>query len=329
MKPDPQPLEFISLPRIARAFYFEPIAIEESAMLAVHSYLWPRITGQIEMPTTFSGPALGDPNSNKNSGVAAHTRRTMAAPITIGGGWSGTPLTVTDPRYYWSIDGRADVAVVPINGMIMKGASGFQEMCMGAVSTERVAHALNQAAAAKEITKVVLDIGSPGGQTTATPELGALIKSITAMRGKTVYAFTDSHAASAAYWLASQADEIIMTGSASVGSIGTYLAFLNPKIAMQMQGVSLELFKAGTHKGLGLPGNDLTQADREYLQGKVNDLNAQFLAAVKSGRTKASDHALSSAAMYPGISSTPAASAIKHGLADGIVSGWDEFISLL
>jgi len=305
-------------------FYAEPLALELSTMWTIHSWLWPRVTGQVIDPLSLQEPqaAEGKEKPIMQPGAGAHMRRQLAAPATTGGGWSG-PLVVTDPRYYWTIDGRADTAVIPINGMIMKGAGGFQESCMGAVSTERISHAIGQAVAAKEIKNIVFDIGSPGGRTTFIAELSAQVKEATQVRGKTVYAFTDSMTASAAYWIASQADEIITTGSASIGSIGTYLAFLNEKVSMQMKGVQMEVFKQGTHKALGLPGMELTQDDRAYLQGMVNDINAQFVGAVKVGRSKVTEEAVTDAKVYPG------AAAIKQGLADGLVASWDEFTTLL
>ena len=326
MKSNQAAVEYINFPRIAQMFYMEPIALEESHMLSVHSYLWPRITGQIQPLDTVA--AAENPKPYQGKGLAAHTRPTRAQPSFTGGGWDG-PLVVTDPRYFYTLDGKPGTAVIPISGMIMKGASSFQESCFGAVSTERIQHALNQAASDKSIKTIVLDVNSPGGQVTGVAELANNIKQVAATRGKTVYAFTDQMAASAAYWLASQANEIITTGSAQLGSIGTYLAFLNENVKMQTQGVKLELFKSGTHKGLGLPGNDLTQQDRNYLQAKVDDLNAQFVAAVKLGRPHISADALTHAAMYPGISTTKGASSLAHKMADGLVSSWEEFVSLL
>lgn len=319
MKPTPQLTEHISLPHIARRFYFEPIALEEAAMLSVHSYLWPRVTGQVAAETVIA--AASDQNSIK-SPWSPHTRRSIAMPGMNNNGSA-------DPRYYWSIDGREDIAVIPVNGMIIKGATFLQEMCMGAVSTERISYALDQAMAAKEIKNIVFDMNTPGGVVTGIAELGAKVKAASAMRGKTVYAFTDGMSASAGYWIASQANEIHTTGSAQLGSIGTYLAFLNEKVSMQMKGVSLELFKAGTHKGLGLPGNELTQADRSYLQARVDDLNAQFTSAVKAARPKISEDALQDAAMYAGISSVAGASSLDHRLADGLHASWEDFISVI
>lgn len=319
-------VEFVNFPHLARQFYLEPIALEQSAMLAIHAYLWPRITGEVETMQAISAADNAKPYSV--GGTGAHRRPTLAAPATTGDGYF-TPRVVTDPRYFYTLEGKPGVAVVPINGMIMKGASSFQESCMGAVSTERITHAIAQATADKNIKTLALDIGSPGGQVTGISELAQMIKSFGSSRGRNVYAFTDTMAASAAYWLASQANEIVMTQSAQVGSIGTYLAFLNENVRMQTQGVKLELFKAGTHKGLGLPGNDLTQADRAYLQSRVEDLNTQFVSAVEAGRPKISQDAVTHAAMYPGISTMSGASALDHRMADGLVSSWEEFVSLL
>ena len=314
--------EIINFAHVARSFYFEPLALEESAMLACHMYLWPRITGKVNDSAPLVESKEAGVQNVKMTGAMAHMRRQIAMPAMQSNG-PFAPPTILDHNYYWTIDDKPGVAVVPIYGMISKGASPFAESCMGAVNPDRVTHALNQAAAAKDISKIVLDIGSPGGRTTATPELASLVKQITQMGGKTVYAFTDTQIASAAEWIASQADEVIMTGSAAIGSIGTYIAFLNPKVAMQTQGYSLELFSQGTHKGLGLPGRDLTQADRSYLQGTVDKLNVEFTSAVKQGRPKASEEALRDAKMYD------AKDAIAHGLADGLVSSWEEFVSLI
>lgn len=311
----------ITLPHLSRAFYMEPIALEEGTMLSVHAWLWPRVTGQIESPLVISAAAAGS-----NSIIpewSPHTRRTMLGPTRSENG------NIIDPRYYWSVDDRPDIAVLPVSGMIMKGAGFFQEACMGAVSTERISYAVQQVAAAKEVKNVVFDVNSPGGVVTGVNELATQVRDLAAMRGKNVYVFADQMVASAAYWLASQADMIVTTPSAQVGSIGTYLAFLNEKVKMQTQGVNLELFKSGTHKGLGLPGGDITQENRAYLQARVDDLNTQFVAAVKAGRPKISAGGVTHAAMYSGVSTVAGASSINHGLADGIVANWDEFLKMI
>lgn len=314
-----------SYPQIFRAFYGEPIALEEGMMLSIHGFLWPRFTGAVNDPVFSTEAAQKDqpaPASNRMGGGMAHMRRQMAAPEMVSNG-PYSPPTIVDPRYYWSADGRADVAVIPVNGMLTKGAGTFSEMCMGAVNPDRISHALGQAIAAREVKTIVFDGNSPGGRTAFMPELAAQIREAAQTRGKTLYWFSDEMTASAAMWLASQCNECIITPSAQLGSIGTYLAFLNPKIAMQTAGYTLEMFSQGTHKGIGLPGRDLSQADRAYLQAIVDKANAGFLADVKLGRPKASEEALRDAKVYDGPD------AVKHGLADGLATSWDDFLSLL
>jgi signal peptide peptidase SppA len=314
-----------SYPEIFQKFYLEPLALEAGAMFTCHQYLYPRLTGQIHdnvFETEAAQKNQAPPASNRMPGAMAHMRRQLAAPEMQSSGPFSPPVVI-DARYYWSADDREDTAVIPLVGMISKGAGPFAEMCMGAMNPDRISHALDQAMAAKEVKNIVLDVNSPGGRVTYIPELAAKIKQAADTRGKTLYAFSDQTTASAATWLATQVNEMIITPSASVGSIGTYLAFLNPKIAMQMQGYALELFSKGTHKALGMPGRDLTQADREYLQAGVDKVNAQFVEAVKTARPKASEESLRDAKMYDGRD------AVRHGLADGIVGSWDEFLSLL
>lgn len=308
--------EIINFHHVARAFYYEPLALEESTMLACHMYLWPRITGKVQDSAPFVEAKQPGQNDVKLA-LAPHMRRQMAAPL------YDRDCNMVDENYFWSVEGKPGVAVIPLNGMIMKGASSFAEACMGVVNPDRISHALAQAVANSAIRQIVFDMGSPGGRTTFTPELAAQIRAAASMRGKTVWAFTDTMIASACEWMASQCNEVVMTASAQIGSIGTYLAFLNPKLAMDREGMKLELFSRGTHKALGLPGRELTHADREYLEAMVDKLNVEFVAAVKAGRPNVSEEALRDAKMYDGPD------AIKHGLADGIVSSWDDFMSLL
>lgn len=312
-----------TFPELFRAFYLEPLGLEENAMLTAHYYLWPRLTGKVNVPAMLAEDPQPDrppPASNRMSGTMAHLRRTIAGPEV---NWSGDGPFIKDERYFWSVDGRADTAVIPLYGMISKGAGPFAESCLGAVNPDRIAHALGQALQAKAVTNVIFDVGSPGGRTAFIPELAAMIREATETSGKTLYAFTDEMMASAAVWLASQVDEVVVTPSARVGSIGTYLAWLNPKVAMDKEGYKLELFKAGTHKALGLPGTDLTEEDAKYLQGTVDKINGEFVAAVKNARPMATEEALRDAKVYDGWD------AVKHGLADHVAASWDDFISAL
>jgi ClpP class serine protease len=51
-----------------------------------------------------------------------------------------------------------------------------------------------------------------------------------------------------------------------------------------MNGLRVELFKSGRHKGMGQPGTSLTDEQRALLQSRVDVIGKRFRADVCSGR---------------------------------------------
>ncbi|GAA5139363.1 hypothetical protein GCM10023213_19910 [Prosthecobacter algae] len=296
----------IQLPLIFQAFYCEPMALERGHFYSLHNFLLSRMAG--------GEGDLMQAVPQEKPGKFGHQRASIARPALMASG-------EVDGRYYFTAQGRKDVAVIPWNGVMAKNAGFLQEACMGMVSHDRLSHATQQAMAAPEITKIVFDIGSPGGQVVGTPELANLIRM--AGESKATYAFVDYMMASAAVYAGIQAQEIYMTPSASIGSIGTILGVLDDSVRMEKEGLKLELFTAGKHKAIGRPGQQLTADDRKYLQETVNNANQQFVSAVKTARPGVAKEVLTDAKMYTGEQ------AVKLGLVDGLVSGWEEFIDLL
>lgn len=303
-------------PRIFQEMYCEPLCIETAVFHSAHAAIWPRIVnGQgLDVGTPFAtADGRAKPNVSNYTG-----RRAGKAGPTVD--WKTG--AIVDPRFYYSPEGRADIGIVPVYGILAKNASWMEEACHGFSDINAISHAFGQVAAAKDVKHVVIDLASPGGQVTGIREIGNMVAAITAMRGKTVYAFTDERCCSAAYWIASQADEIYGTPSATVGSIGTYLAWLDESVRMQMEGVRLEFFGAGRHKGMGLPGKPLSHEDRTLLQARVDEINGWFTSAVSSKRPKISDDTMQ------GQTFTGEQSVGVH-LLDGLVNDWSEFLALV
>ena len=172
-------------------------------------------------------------------------------------------------------------AIVPIVGTILNKTSGLEAMC-GGFSCQDFRQTLRGVAADDSVKNIVLNISSGGGIITGVPEAADLIAQVAKV--KPVYAYTDDVIASAAYWLASQANGIFASKSAEVGSIGIYMALLDTSAMFQMEGVKLELFKAGTNKAMGLPGTSLTDDQRTILQASVDKAYQQFTAYVNAKR---------------------------------------------
>src|SRR5439155_18801629 len=108
------------------------------------------------------------------------------------------------------------IAVLPIHGVIVPRAGMFSDVS-GATSAEGLTARFNSAMADPRVRAIALDLDSPGGAVQGIQELG---DAIYAARGtKPIVAVANHLAASAAYWLASQADELVVTPSGEVGSI--------------------------------------------------------------------------------------------------------------
>ncbi len=85
---------------------------------------------------------------------------------------------------------------------------------------------------------------------------------------------------SGAYWVASQCDAIYVTPSARVGSIGVILPVIDTSEALRSNGIKVEVFAAGKFKSAGTPGVPLTDEQRAWLQTGVEEIAADFRAAV-------------------------------------------------
>jgi len=176
------------------------------------------------------------------------------------------------------------VGVIPLQGVIGKSLSPLDKMT-GAVDLNDFANALHDYEEDEEVTTILIDISSPGGTVTGVEEVGMML----AQSKKATVAFTETEMASAAYWIGSQADRVVATPSATVGSIGVYMAFADVSKAYESMGVKMEVIKSGTLKGAGIEGTSLSEAQRADLQEQVNAIHADFRSAVKGKRSSVSD----------------------------------------
>lgn len=176
------------------------------------------------------------------------------------------------------------VGVIPLKGVIGKGLTRLESMT-GAVDLNEFEDSLDEMEDDEEVTVIVIDISSPGGTVTGVEEVAERI----AKSKKRTVAFTNSEAASAAYWIGSAADRFVATPSATVGSVGVYMAIPDYSKAFDMAGVKMDVIKSGTLKGAGIPGTSLSDAQRADLQEQVNSIHAQFRSSVRRKRRMAND----------------------------------------
>ncbi len=152
----------------------------------------------------------------------------------------------------------------------------------GGVSTQQMEAKLARAAANKDIKAILLEVDSPGGVVTGTEELR---QTVMAMRGKKrVIALARGAAASAAYYVASAAEEFFATPSTQIGSIGVYAIHREITKAAEEAGIRFTIFRAGKNKAIGNPYERLDANAIKMLQARVEEPYEQFVQAVAENR---------------------------------------------
>lgn len=215
------------------------------------------------------------------------------------------------------------ILVVPVHGVCARYLSAMETDC-GGLDLNDTEKTLREAQADPRVQGIVLHFNSPGGTVTGIPELASLIRTIS--ETKPVIAFTDAQCCSAAYWLASACDSIVVTPTADVGSIGVYSALVDESAAWAQEGYKLELMKAGKHKAMGIPGLPLAPEDRALIQAEVNSIYAMFTADVvanraRNGATVAEDTMQGQTFM--------GGTAVAVGLADRVVGSLTDLLAAL
>lgn len=176
---------------------------------------------------------------------------------------------------------RDAIAVIPIRG-VLANRMGALDASSGGASAEYIGSLVAQAATDESVRTIVYDIDSPGGTVPGIQELAA---QMFALRGqKKQIAQVNDLAASAAYWLASQADEIVSIPSGAAGSIGVLAAHQDLSAALEKAGVKVSLISAGKYKTAGNPFEPLSDEERAVVQARVDDAYGQFVRDVARGR---------------------------------------------
>lgn len=204
------------------------------------------------------------------------------------------------------------VAVLRLSGAIIPRATLFSDLS-GGTSVEGFRNRFLEAMDDDDVSAILLDVNSPGGMIDLVPELATLIRS---KRGvKPMAAVANTLMASAAYWIASQADEVYVTESGDAGSIGVITMHDDFSGALEQAGITTTLITAGKFKGEANPYQPLSDGDRAALQRRIDEAYDLFVRDVAAGR------GVSEASVRDGMGQgrlLKAKAALGAGLVDGI-----------
>jgi len=199
------------------------------------------------------------------------------------------------------------VAVIHLSDVIMK----YGDNC-GLIGTQEHTDLLGACFASEDISGVVFEVDSPGGAADAVEVLSAAINA----RNKPVLFHVNGMMASAAYWIASNGDEIHsdLPGS-KIGSIGALWTLVNTDGVYEKEGAKItRLFaKQSNNKAKGFR-DFIEKGNTDLLQNELDDVAADFIEQINTSRGIAKD----SEVMQGGIYKTEIA--LSFGLIDGTLT---------
>ncbi len=180
---------------------------------------------------------------------------------------------------------RGTIAVLGIKGIIANRAEQVDDISgPGGTSMEMFSRRLQSVLDDDTVEQIVLDVDSPGGSTQGVTEAANMIRA--ARDTKPITAVVNALGASAAYWLAAQASEVVVVPSGEVGSVGVYAMHTNMAEQAKMEGIDVEFVSADNSpfKVEFNPFAPLSDEARTFVRGEVNASMDAFVADLAKGR---------------------------------------------
>jgi signal peptide peptidase SppA len=221
---------------------------------------------------------------------------------------------------YTVVDGAA---IIPVSGVLAKGMSLMTKIS-GGTSTARLQDELRAALDDVTVNSILLHVDSPGGTVDGTQEMA---NAVFAARGvKPIVALADGCACSAAYWIASAADQVFITSDTTqVGSIGVVASHVDVSGAEASMGRKTTEITAGKYKRVASQYAPLTEDGRASIQAQVDHIYSVFVEQIAAFRAVSVETVLSEMAdgrVFLGRQ------AIDAGLVDGVSTMADLLTSL-
>lgn len=204
---------------------------------------------------------------------------------------------------------RDGVAIIPVTGPLFRYANIFTAIS-GASSYELIARDFMSALENPQISSIILDIDSPGGEVNGVSELASMI--FEARGTKPIIAYASGDAASGAYWISSAADEIVVSETSALGSIGVVGIYRGKSAKESTETVEI-VSSQSPHKRLDPTSDD----GRAKLQTRIDAMADVFVSTIARNRSVTADHVLEH---YGGGDVMIGAHAVNAGLADRIGS---------
>lgn len=173
---------------------------------------------------------------------------------------------------------RDGVAILPVFGPLFPRAGLLQEMS-GATSLEMLGRDLVEALERDDVKAVILDVDSPGGVAFGPGEFARSIRD--RANRKPVVAYAGGLCASAAYYIAAAADEIVVDPSAMLGSVGVVSTM---GVQVQPDADGYQEFEIVSSNAANKRPDPRTEDGVKTIRAQLDQIEAVFIADVAAYR---------------------------------------------
>jgi len=191
--------------------------------------------------------------------------------------WLSVLLDMPGSESLGLVDGESAVGIVTIEGPIY--------------SSRLVVDQIRYLREDKEVAGMLVRVNSPGGGVAASQEIYDEVRR-TRESGIPVLVSMGSVAASGGYYVALGADSIMANPGTTTGSIGVIIELPNMAGLFEKIGYDIQTVQSGRFKDSGGPHRALTEADRTYFQGLIDEFYDQSVSAVELERPMERDEVL-------------------------------------
>ena len=159
---------------------------------------------------------------------------------------------------------------------------------VGVACSGDIVRCMRKATDDPDVKAIVLRVNSPGGTPVAAEEIISQINKTRA--SKPVVVSMGDMATSAAYFISSCTDRIVANPDTFTGSIGVIWVFKNKTKYYNDEGINFYVAKSGNFKDLGSDWRGLSDGEKDYVQGIINESYNRFVMYVSRGRNLSQDY---------------------------------------
>ncbi len=205
-------------------------------------------------------------------------------------------------------NGKAKIAVVEIDGVIMDSKDTIEKLQMAKKDTD--------------VKAIIVRVDSPGGAVGPSQEIYQEIRYIDEdkEKGKPVYASFASIATSGGYYIGAAARKIFSNPGSLTGSIGVIMQFVDLSKLYKWAKIKPMTVKAGKFKDTGTPNRNFTPEERELMNKMLAGVHSQFredILKTRKDRIKGNFEELSQGQIFSGQY------AYEKGLVDELGGLWE------